>query len=145
MPSEQPVVSHHGKTTILGPAGRSVANLHIVGGALGPGNDRTDSRTLVTHATCARSFFESSIFSCKALGPEIKTFVVCMMGHSVIRAIFDSLFCCGRKTEKCMLVCVKLTWIASVARALGHVVNAQVKGRPVFVREGIACRHTFVP
>ena len=88
----------------------------------------------------------SSIFSCKALGPEIKTFVVCGMGHSVVRTIFDSLFCCGRKTEKCTLVCVIFTWIASVASALRHVVNARVKGCPVFfVREGIAWRHTFVP
>ena len=77
VPSEQPVVSLQGKTTILGPAGMSVANFHIVGRALGPGNDRTDCRVLVTHATCARSCFVSSIFSNKALGPEMKN-VCCM-------------------------------------------------------------------
>ena len=105
VPSEQPFASIQGKRTILGPAGRSVANLHIVGRALGPGNDRTDSRVLLIRAACARSCFVSSIFSCKALDPEIKTFVVCTMEHLVIRAMFDSLFRCGKKPKLPACLC----------------------------------------
>ena len=48
----------------------------------------------------------SSIFSCKALGPEIKNvFVVCTMEHLVIRAMFDSLFRCGKKPKLPACLC----------------------------------------
>ena len=64
------------------------------------------------------------------------------MGHFVIRAIFYYCFAVGGKPK--MQSCLCRTGIALVARALGQVLNARIKGRPVFVREGIARRNTFV-